>query len=502
MRLALAACCIWLAVFLAATGLVLAAGLNTGVLAAEGALAALAVVATLAMAYWLDQKEARLLDRIGLSAGLEKVSGEQLTFSSIVARLSQRLELAQQFKGGIGAICHPVLLVADGGTILAASSGAAKLALGLEPGQSLDALFGAGYLAAGGGTAEQSRLEVGGKLYEVSRRQVGASRYVLELNRVGHFLTPDELDAFASALASGQTGFRFSPDAVRANPALGSLNSGLEAIDDSVRDLTRLAEGQALPPHQRNSGLGVQVRMVQDLLAGLDAARSEEAELRQGLENKLQAIGKLVEGFQAHAERMSGLAISSRQDVGVASTQVTAGANSAKRAQTIGRNARQLAGKADLAAQRTHGVVGDVDAMTREIDKMVGAIEEVSFRTNLLALNAAVEAARAGEKGAGFAVVADEVRMLAQLTNRSAKDIRAVVGRGRLSTEAGVVEVSALQKMIVELDKHLLNLSNETDIVEQALDQGGDTLKRLDGRMTEVGDAAGQVGSMPARRAH
>ena len=134
--------------------------------------------------------------------------------------------------------------------------------------------------------------------------------------------------------------------------------------------------------------------------------------------------------------------------------------------------------------------MSDIDKMTREIDTMVAAIEEVSFRTNLLALNAAVEAARAGEKGAGFAVVAEEVRMLAQMTNRSAKDIRAVVSRGRAQTGTGVDEAQSLQKMIAELDDHLRNLSNEADTIVATLDEGGETLKRLTGRMEAVSETA------------
>jgi methyl-accepting chemotaxis protein len=139
--------------------------------------------------------------------------------------------------------------------------------------------------------------------------------------------------------------------------------------------------------------------------------------------------------------------------------------------------------------------------MTSDIDKMVQAIEDVSFRTNLLALNAAVEAARAGEKGAGFAVVADEVRQLAQLTNRSARDIRGVVKRGREQSETGVSEAQALQKMIAELDVHLRNLSNETDIVAATLDEGDAALRRLTGRMASFGEAGEANAVPPARRA-
>ncbi|ODT82277.1 MAG: hypothetical protein ABS76_08485 [Pelagibacterium sp. SCN 64-44] len=466
LRLMLAASLLWLLASAAALGLLLALGPGPGWFAALGSLAGLALAGNAALGFWADLRENTRLAALAALSGLEGERDDAPSMNAIVKLFETRLERAQHFRAAIGTLAAPVLVVDAEGAVLAFSRGVAQVFPGLREGQRLDALA-AGDLQAGLVLLEGQRLVL-------ERHSLPLGHCVLELRPAGHFLDDDDFDALVGAIGTGQTSFRFDQTAADADPALALLNAGLERFDEGIVQFRAVLAGNMDGPANKDLPLGEESQQMVDMLLALIEQQREEEELRQGLEAKLKAVKVLLGQFEARAAELEAADETGRRAIEESAAQRTALERRLTEATQRGAEAGKLAEAVDTAARRTQALVGEIDRMAHEIDTMTAGIEDVSFRTNLLALNAAVEAARAGEKGAGFAVVADEVRQLAQITNRSAKDIRVIADKGRAQARTGLEEAQGLQKITAALKENLRNLSNDgTSIAGEGAEKVG-----------------------------
>ncbi|MCA1970901.1 MAG: methyl-accepting chemotaxis protein, partial [Rhizobium sp.] len=154
-----------------------------------------------------------------------------------------------------------------------------------------------------------------------------------------------------------------------------------------------------------------------------------------------------------------------------------------------------------------------IEASARQMEQIIGVIDEIAFQTNLLALNAGVEAARAGESGRGFAVVAQEVRALAQRAADAAREIRQLISGSNEQVALGaslvnqtgealtkvVGQVGEIARLISEIANSAVEQANGLEEVNGAVNQM-DQFTQQNAVMVEESNAASHAIRMEADR--
>jgi methyl-accepting chemotaxis protein/methyl-accepting chemotaxis protein-1 (serine sensor receptor) len=195
---------------------------------------------------------------------------------------------------------------------------------------------------------------------------------------------------------------------------------------------------------------------------------------RQGAEQIVSASGQVATSAQSLSQGATEQAASLEEtsaSMEEMSSMTRQNADNAGRAASL---LDDLTRRAASSNQMLDDMVRSMAAISEsslKVSRIIKAIDEIAFQTNILALNAAVEAARAGEAGMGFAVVADEVRSLAQRAAQAARETAVLIEESTGTADRGSAMVTTVAEAIGAFAVSLAEIKTIADEVTAASHQ-------------------------------
>ena len=306
--------------------------------------------------------------------------------------------------------------------------------------------------------------------------------------------TVDALRATMNAMAQGEFSYRPPVNAAGGDYRLIMENAGsaIAAIDTVLTEVASVLDAMARGDLTRRvgaQGRGTLDKLKSDINRSLDSLSAamqtigENAKQVAGAASDTStAIGQLADGAQAQSQYISQVVTAIRQSSSAVSDISASTETASRQAQDSANVVREGRKKMEQMVEVVNGIATN----SERISKITDVIEKIANKTNLLSLNAAIEAARAGEHGKGFAVVADEVGKLAASSADSTKEITQLIAQAVSEASRAVMAVQEVSRDMERIVVSSTETDNMLQRISAAVEQQTGTMQEINNNVMNL----------------
>ncbi len=286
--------------------------------------------------------------------------------------------------------------------------------------------------------------------------------------------------------------------------SIDSISQSLKKANESQKSITEGA-GKLSEFSSENVTSLLQMKTIADEIA------SSTGRLFQAVESSYSVVAEQSQTAKAIAENAERVlssieeALASVEEIGASVREVE---NSAKESTGLAEGVREVAAEKGImtVSDAIDGmekisekvrfsveIVRRLGARSKDIEKMLSVIKEVTEQTNLLSLNAAILATQAGEYGKGFSVVADEIRALSDRTAASTKEITGIVSTIQAEIADAVVAIESGMHLVDDGSAHVYKAGESMGSILEAAQKSARMARSIEKATEEQAKGLRQV---------
>lgn len=302
-----------------------------------------------------------------------------------------------------------------------------------------------------------------------------------------------EIESAAKQMAEGHLSVDIKYES---QDELGNLSENMRIMSQRIQHYmtgiskatTQLADGD-LNVNQMEAFLGDFATVQQSVRKLVASLNNTLTQINQSADQVAAGAGQMAESAQALAEGATEQAGAIEELTATIENVNEMAKESAQVAKSAAENTLVAADDAEKGQERMHELVTameNISGVSKEIQNIIAAIEDIASQTNLLSLNASIEAARAGEAGKGFAVVADQIGKLASDSAKSAVETRELIGKALEEIENGNDITKKTVDVLANIIKSMKAFAEMAGGASQASDVQAATLQQVQAGVEQI----------------